>query len=662
MKRLLPLLLVAAVGCDEVSELANELLDSFKTGQRQLSDDDAFKHLSPDRSAAPKTDVSAVQMAIDGEARGGGPMDTSDADELLRSVVFDRQNIEEDRFELVNFGDFGLGDGVEKSNCAYEVPDGKLMEDDYMIPGVENIPVRNQGYRGTCAAFAAIGSIEYAALNSKDGEPASTLPTLDLSEQRFYWMSKEECQDPGTCSCPGCQEGSWYGVGMQASVDGGGLNIPLETDCPYNNMPGDTDTQTPQKASCETGAVQVEEVESWCGMDDLVDLLNRGYAVPYASPLSGNWEANDGLVTAADLSKPGNSIHAGGHAYLIVGYKKLPDMPEEGGVCFYVKNSWGKGWGVAGYTCQTLAWMKEVTFDGFISYQQPVALRVNVRDDLVGAEELPDNDEAEEEEAVDIPDEVEPDPDEDEDVLPAPEPDVDPDPEPKPEPEPEPEPPPAMFTDAKLYGPNETYYEIQIHEDGGTLFVRGKLRAGGGETKSLQLKASGNKLSYKGDEVGARSGEVITLCTGKYAPLCSVRFRKSDKQLYLQFRDDDLRAVQAAETAADKGEWYDLDLGRGYQYGVFIPSDVTSTDFLFNPKTFVRLGSSQPARVSLRKMEGGSDFMIKLSGQEVGVLKPTAPTESALCSGDSFGDKCQIRGLDKAYVLPRNSGSRKKRE
>ncbi|MFN3201906.1 MAG: C1 family peptidase [Bradymonadia bacterium] len=648
MRLIIPLLLLLACGCDATSSY----FDQFKTGPRALTDEDAFGRLSPDRSGAPEADISSVMMAIDNEIRGGGPMaQDPQVDQLMRRVVFDRQHIDESRFELVDFGEFGLEESVEKSNCAFEAPDEKLMADDYVIPGVEKIPVRSQGGRGTCAAFAGIASIEYAALNQKDGPAASTLPTLDLSEQRFYWMSKPSCQGPTGCECPDCKQGSWYTVGMDASAAGGDFNIPLETDCPYNRTKGDNDTQYPQAESCKIGAVQVEEVDNWCGIDDLIDLLNRGYAVPYASPLSGNWSANDGLITAADLSKPDNSIHSGGHAYLIVGYRKLPDMPEEGGVCFYIKNSWGTGWGVAGYSCQTLEWMRQVTFNGFISRQQPVALKVRVRDDLQRGDALPDNDDTEGD-FPDIFDETDPD---DDDVLPAPQPD----PEPEPEPEPAPEPPVEVFTDARLYGPNETYYEVQTHAEDDDLFIRGEMKQGAGYTEMLRLKLDGDNIIYKGDVIGERRGDVLTVCTREWAPLCALRYRDVDQRLYVQFRDDDLRAVKAEETAEERGTWYSLDLGR--EYGLFLPNDVTSFDFLLNPKTFVRLGGSVPARVSLQRVSGGTDFMVRLSGQEIGVFKPTAPTQSALCSGPDYGERCELRGLDRTFVLPRNTGTRVKR-
>ena len=683
---------VVMSGCEELEELAqelsDELADEYQTGPRKLSGDDAFKHISPDRSTSPQTNTVAIQSAITQEIHhemsGVMMMDDPEVEALLQGVIYEREHFKLNTYKLINFYDHGFeGMSNQKSNCAFDVPEEILMYDDYMIPGLEKIPVRDQGGRGTCAAFAGIGAIEYAALNTSDpqdpdGGATSSLPTLDLSEQRFYWMSKTECQGPGGCECPGCEQGSWYGVGMDASAERaeGVYDIPLETDCPYNNTVGKNDTQYPQASSCDQGAVSVDQVASWCGTDDLIDLLHRGYAVPYGSPLSSNWEMNDGLITAKDIYEGGHTVHAGGHAYLIVGYRKLPDMPEEGGVCFYVKNSWGKGWGVGGISCQTLQWMREVTFDGFISVEQPVALKVSVREDLRGASQLPDRDEAEGEEAVDLPEEEQV--IAEEDLLPAPDPDVDPDPDAdddlideeggdeggdvgRGEVEPTPIPGEEEYRPAKLYGPNETFYEVELGEASDELFVRGKLRQNQGDTQPLRVKVRGRELLYKGDVIGRRDGDEVRLCTGQWSTLCSIRYRDSDGQLYVQFRDDDLRVVRDVEVSADRGEWYELDLGRGARYGVFLPNDVISLEFLANPKTYIRVGGKRPARVSLRKVEGEIDFAIRLSGREIGMLKLSDPLSSSLCSGEAYGERCQLRGLQNTFVLPRNSGSSQRR-
>ena len=59
-------------------------------------------------------------------------------------------------------------------------------------------------------------------------------------------------------------------------------------------------------------------------------------------------------------------------------------------------------------------------------------------------------------------------------------------------------------------------------------------------------------------ESGSYDGEILQLCTAQWGYLCSLRYRTDDKQLYLQFRDDDLRSVSAAAHSADRGRWAGL--------------------------------------------------------------------------------------------------------
>jgi C1A family cysteine protease len=54
-----------------------------------------------------------------------------------------------------------------------------------------------------------------------------------------------------------------------------------------------------------------------------------------------------------------SGMHAAGHAYLAVGYVKLPASLQraEGGSCVVVANSWSEGWGRGGYACVTEQWL-----------------------------------------------------------------------------------------------------------------------------------------------------------------------------------------------------------------------------------------------------------------------------------------------------------------
>jgi len=454
-------------------------------------------------------------------------------------------------------------------------------------------------------------------------------------------------------------------AGLQASVDAGDVDLPLETDCPYNGEAGERDTQAPLLDSCGTGAAEITEMTTWCGMQEAVDLLHQGFAIPYASPLTANWERNDGLITKKDFSEAGESGHAGGHAYLIVGYKKLPDMPEEGGICFVIKNSWGTGWGINGYSCMTLAWMKAVTFTDFITYKQPAVKVVHLRDDLKAADELPpDNEDAEDQSEPDVPPEPEPDADTDEDgsdKLPPEEPDIDPDPD-KDEliddnVEPTPEPPADQFTEAVLYGANDAYYKVLILEKDGKLYIKGDLQGGNDLSAALVVIKKGQFLEFNGDVVGKLDGDELTLCTGEWEALCALRMRESDKVFYIQFRDDDLREVKEDEVAPSKGKWYGLDV-RGKNYSLFVPKNLDASALFSDPKAFVRLDNGKPMRLSLRPKKSLSDFAIKLSGMEIGSLDVLDPGNVDVCSG-SYKNVCKmVGGADDLFVLPQNKRKR----
>lgn len=703
----------ALSGCDSVKAALAELAKANATGPRKLSDEDAFKYLAKDRAAAPKTDTNSVNEIIDAEvAKSSGQKQSMKSAKpgvvkLLKSVSHARRTIQTEKFKQdVSF----VKKAAFKADCNNEIDlEDADIKSEFLIPQIDKIPVRDQKYRGTCAAFTGIGAIEYSAVNPEKGDNGGNpnLETLDLSEQRFYWQSKPECQGSGKCPLPGSGEGSWYGAGFDESVASAATNIPYEQNCAYEPMPGSTDTQTPQPASCESGAVGVTKVESWCGVRQLIDFLHQGYAIPYASPLTGNWENNDGLITAKDLA-PGESGHAGGHAFLIVGYKKLPaGLPAaEGGICFVIKNSWGTGWGAGGFSCMTLGWMERVGFEGFLDYPQPIPTGVLLADELqMSVPVLPPDEGTPEDATIDDfegDEELPVDGDEPE-LEPLP-PDLDPNGDITPiddgtgEDTGEdtgaggndtgaggsgaggndtgaggsdtgggtdipgmdvPEPPMDKFTAGRLLGPNRAYYKILTAKEGNELRIKGLIK-GGGETKQVRIILTGNKLVYKGDVVGEFTDGVATLCTEEFTSLCSLRYRKSQKLMYIQFRDEDLRTVKTTEVAADQGSWSDVSLG-GESYGVFVPADPINIDFLLNPKTFVRLGGGDASRLSLRqkKASSGLGFDLALSGMQVGEIPFDNITATSLCSG-AYASTCGLVGSDKVDVIPSNLRKLKK--
>lgn len=614
-----PLLLCAVSGCDE-------LYDALGSGgPNPLRGDDAFSHLAADRSQAIDTDLTSVMAVMDDQARQQAQQPPAYADDpaviaLRRRSIQSRLTIDEAEFELVDFDEWGDSawgaEGVQKQSCDLTLSTSNLF-DEFLIPHVDKIPVRNQRARGTCAAFAGVGTVEYAALNPTDGEGGYALDTLDLSEQRFYWLSKPDCRAADN----NCGAGSWFGTGFNESQ--GDYTIPLEKDCPYVPFFENNDTQAPQAKSCSNGVAKVDRIEGWCGLQSMVDLLHRGYAIPVGSPLSGNWERNEGLITKKDYSN-GGSVHAGGHAYLIVGYRKLPDLPDEGGMCFVVKNSWGKGWGVNGYSCMTLAWVQAVGGDRF-RQGFPVAVSVDLDESALNIRNVPE-------------------------PTPAPTPDP---PQP-PEPE-EPEEPvePLVWSGSNLRGPDDVLYRVDSAERDGELF----LRKTGSEGEPLALRREGAALFYDNDEVGRANDGSLTVCTGEWEYLCALRVDPKSDRMFLQFRDDDLRRVKDDEIADNKGQWQNLPLG-GPGYGVFIPKEVNEGTAL-DPKVFVRVGGSEPLRLALRPQSDLDAFDIKLMGVSVGELNVFNPSDSALCSG-KFKETCNLIGTGKLSLIPGNRRSGKR--
>ena len=261
---------------------------------------------------------------------------------------------------------------------------GNYTDSSFTIAALDRMPVRDQGRRGTCASFAGVGLLE--AFIIQNSPAALPFQEIDLSEQRFYYLSKPGAWgDGGSLSTQGSDSGSGFMTsngqlnGYPGPSDTGGneYNLPLEKSCPYNKSLGSNDLQTPLLDGCKTGGVvKVSQFTAWGGSlgtntrieraQSIYGEIRANKAVVVYSKLSSNWERNDGIVTYKGAGSPGSSDHATGHAYLVVGVRKLSEseFPGEGGMCFIIRNSWGKGWGVNGLSCMTLKWFNHWRFDG----------------------------------------------------------------------------------------------------------------------------------------------------------------------------------------------------------------------------------------------------------------------------------------------------------
>ena len=218
----------------------------------------------------------------------------------------------------------------------------------FLINGATSLDVRDQRVRPTCSAFAGVRIMEILlAQNSYN---------WDLSEQFFYWASKEDCQKR-KCS----SKGSWVGHGIDFDKKQPAPSIPLEKDCPYNGYNSfENETQLPLNSSCQKGRVGISDFNYHQTLDAALKQINKGKAVIASLKLSPNFYKNQGLVLYSERFTGGEQDqHSGGHAVVLVGYMKIPKVLNEGSVCFITANSWGEGWGIDGHACLSEKWILE---------------------------------------------------------------------------------------------------------------------------------------------------------------------------------------------------------------------------------------------------------------------------------------------------------------
>lgn len=214
------------------------------------------------------------------------------------------------------------------------------------------IPIKDQGRRPTCAAFAAVRGIEIL-VRSQGKE-------RDLSEQYFYFASKPDCQQR-PCQRPG----SWPRNALVESQKAVSFNIPLERDCPYrDNKKVGNETQIPLAPSCQRGAAKVQAFSMVENRHEIQTRLRGGQPVIGGFKLSEDFFINTGYVFKEPGQKVGNDLHSQGHAILLIGVMELPESlhASQGRFCTLIANSWGEGWGRGGHACISDKWFDEYRY------------------------------------------------------------------------------------------------------------------------------------------------------------------------------------------------------------------------------------------------------------------------------------------------------------
>lgn len=225
--------------------------------------------------------------------------------------------------------------------------DIKIEKEFHVVSSAMSVPVRDQKYRPTCGAFSGLRIVEILMAQNKIYN--------DLSEQYFYWASKKDCQ-----SFPCRRKGSWVGHGLKYSQNKRLLDIPSEKNCPYNIYSKEgNETQIPLKNGCDDGVIKISSFHYLKNLSQVMKALDQHKPVNASIYLTPNFYSSQSLILEQDKNKGDKNmdLHAQGHSVVIVGYVKLPQVLNEGNVCFITVNSWGEGWGRGGYSCISEKWM-----------------------------------------------------------------------------------------------------------------------------------------------------------------------------------------------------------------------------------------------------------------------------------------------------------------
>jgi C1A family cysteine protease len=204
-------------------------------------------------------------------------------------------------------------------------------------------PIRSQGNRGTCTAFASIAAFEHNV--RKHPPPFGFLLDLsDCSEQWLYYRCKKGAVSKGIFVAPAYKsllndgtvpELDWPYQPVQTAIEDGGPPLAILPEPILLNVIG---TQT-----------KIKEDQSLDGKSvaDFRNAINSERAVTFWVPVYDSWFKNPWASILGLITMPvPNETSSGAHSMCIVGYIDQPEFPEIGGGRFIVRNSWGEQWGL----------------------------------------------------------------------------------------------------------------------------------------------------------------------------------------------------------------------------------------------------------------------------------------------------------------------------
>lgn len=244
-------------------------------------------------------------------------------------------------------------------------------------------PVRDQGQRGTCVAFAVTAFREF--FEGVD---------IDLSEQFMYWACKQldGIPDiPGTTLVAATDALRSYGICLESTW-------PYVPSCNTDEL-GETCGEPSQSALNEATIYRMNNTKFL--QTQVIDAYKSaltGYDGEIPKPIvvgvyvfESWYNSNTTWITGKiPMPLPGE-VPVGGHAMTIIGYKDDPDVP--GGGFFILRNSWGTQWAsqspiAPGYGMAPYAYISNYTLEAFTGAIQPVTYRKDLKSKYIQIDSL----------------------------------------------------------------------------------------------------------------------------------------------------------------------------------------------------------------------------------------------------------------------------------
>jgi hypothetical protein len=379
---LIPALLILTV--DSARGQGNQNPPASQGVARQLAADEAARVLG-----IPQSFINTFQTGVQGFDDSSPAKERLNQDQLRGFInQFDVTRtaaalplikVKDRRYVLIPMNEL-VRQPVVEASAAHEVtrPDKEKAASQYTEidhrdpPGLRLTPVRNQGQRNTCVAFAACAELE-AMLLARDPKSHP-----HLSENlAYYWFMKEErsspCRDPGLATYRAAEYLKKYIVGDEkywkyvatdpAELDSKGRCGEVNVVPPdmkgsdgvgidqFQLLPGTSDVKP-------DGSIDIKDTKT------LERLLAKGQNIVFDTVVAWTTDAAQGIIDVT-LGPQGQPIFGGGgHAMLIVGYKRKGQGTDPRPF-FIVKNSWGSGYGDGGYLYITYDYVRTYARFGY---------------------------------------------------------------------------------------------------------------------------------------------------------------------------------------------------------------------------------------------------------------------------------------------------------